>query len=346
MSKISFISKEYIASNDFKTITALIMEPDTVDLHGDITSEQEIKKACHNYMKKRELSTGVQHIKLDNNIAVVQSYCAPESLKLGEKEIKKGSWIGVFEVLNSNIKEAIKNGIFNGVSIRGLTEYEEINNSSDNSSDNSAKRRLFNIDVDEISIVDYPANNVKILSINKSRGENMEITFDLIKEALKKDKDLYEKLKNEFVEKEKPKSEDDIIKSLSPDLAEIFKSQQAKVIELEKAQNATIRKEFESKVAYIKKFTKTEDNLTDAFIAISKSHPEHYKSIEKTLNDAIDTIKKSDYLKATGSDNPEDKLTNTPESKVELIAKSLIKKDPSLTLERAIAKVYKENITE
>jgi len=32
-----------------KQVLFVVMQPDVVDLHGDVTSEEEVRKACHNY---------------------------------------------------------------------------------------------------------------------------------------------------------------------------------------------------------------------------------------------------------------------------------------------------------
>ena len=354
MNVFSIISKAYDCSEDFNTFTAIIMEPENVDLHGDITSEEEIKKACHNFMKKRGLNTGVQHIKISDQLAIVQCFVTDEPKKLGDREIKKGSWLGVFEPLNENLKKQIRDGEFKGVSIAGIAATKNIENHIQKSIENpykdSPKRRLSNIDVDEISIVDQPANNQYIVSFQKNLGAGVKINIEDIKKAVEENKELLEQIKKEYAEKPKepeaPKTIDDIYKSLSPELATIFKAQQDKVIELEKAQNEVIKKQFVNKVTEIKKYAKVDDGLSDALMAISKSNPEHYKLIDKALNTTIDTIKKGDFFNPVGADNPEDNTTNTHESKVENIAKRLIKENPNLTKEQAIAKIYKENIEE
>jgi hypothetical protein len=355
------IAKAHECSDDYNTFTAIIMEPDTVDLHGDITSEEEIRKACHKFMKKRELNTGIQHIKVTDKLAIVQCYVTDEPRKIGNKEIKKGSWIGVFEPLNDQLKKEIKEERFNGVSIKGVAATEDIesniqkeaNQNIDNNIQKSIenpykdkpKRRLSNIDVDEISVVDQPANNIKIVSFQKNKGADVKIKFEDIKKAFEEDNELLEQVKKELGEiKKEPKTTEDIYKSLTPDLAEIFKAQQNRLVELEKAANEEVRKSFVNKVTEIKKYANADDNLADALITVSKAYPEQYKLIEKSLYSAIDTIQKSENFAPVGADNPEDLSTNSTEEKVDSITKQLMKADPKLTKEQAISKVYKEQL--
>ncbi len=349
--KFNLITKALDKPNDFSIITMLIMEPET-DLHGDIATEEEITKASHNYMIKKALNNKLQHAVPTTDFALVETFILEEPKKYGDVEVKKGSWLGKFKIFTDEIKKAISNGIFKGASIGGKAKVTDvINKALDNPHKDKPLRYLSDIEIEEISLVDYPANNKVILNIQKNLdGENTKVPIKIedIKKAVEEDKELLEQIKKEYSEKPKgpeaPKTVEDIYKSLSPELAIIFKAQQDKVIELEKAQNEVIKKQFDNKVTEIKKYAKVDDELADALMTISKSNPDHYKLIEKALNTTIDTIKKSEFFNPVGADNPEDKTTNTHETKVENIAKRLIKENPKLTKEQAIAKIYKENI--
>nr|BFD33720.1 hypothetical protein GTC16762_33390 [Pigmentibacter ruber] len=349
MNKFEIISKAYKANKDYKTITGLILQPDVPDLHGDILTKEEVKKACHNYMKKKQLQTGTQHV-ISNDIALVECYVSENDIQFGDQIIKEGSWIGKFEPLNDKIKEEIEQEKFKGFSVKGtavteLLQQENIQKSKDNPYINNPKRKLSDVDVYEISIVDYPANNVQIIGFSKNLGgENakMAITIEDIKKEVEGNKTLLEEIKKEFGEK-KPLTKDEIIKSASPELALLIKQNEDMIAQYEKEKSEVIKKQFDTKVTEIKKFAKVEDSLADALMAVSKANPEHYKIIEKALNTTIDVIKKGEFFTPVGADNPEDKTTNTPQSKTDVIAKSLMDKDPKLTKEQALAKAIKEN---
>ncbi len=345
--KFNLITKSLDKADDLNIITMLIMEPES-DLHGDIATEEEIKKASYNYMIKKELNNKIQHSLPTNDISLVETFILDEPKKYGDVEVKKGSWIGKFKLLTDTIKSAVAQGIFKGASIGGTAKITEaINKSKENPYIGKPLRYLSDIEINEISLVDYPANNKTILAIQKNLGENVKINIEDIRKAVEENKELLEQIRKEYGEKikepEPPKTVDDIYKSLTPEIAAIFKAQQDKVIELEKAQNEAIKKQFDSKVTEIKKFAKVEDSLADALMAVSKANPEHYKTIEKALNTTIDVIKKGEFFTPVGADNPEDKTTNTPQSKTDVIAKSLMDKDPKLTKEQALAKAIKEN---
>ncbi|WP_397599132.1 XkdF-like putative serine protease domain-containing protein [Silvanigrella sp.] len=349
MNKFEIISKSYKFNKDYKTITGLILQPDLPDLHGDILSKEEVKKACYNYMKKKQLQTGKQHV-ISDDIALVECYISKSDINIGDQVIKEGSWFGEFEPLNDKIKEEIEQEKFKGFSVKGtalteLLQQENIQKSKENPYINNPKRRLSDVDVFEISIVDQPANNVQIIEFNKSLdGENKKMTIKIedIKKEVATNLTLLEEIKKEFGEK-KEQTKEDIIKSASPELAFIIKQNEDMLAKYEKEKTETIRKEFQTKVSDLKKYTPAEDNLIDALMAVSKNNPEQFKIIEQTLNSAVDTIKKSANFVPFGEDNPEDKTTNTPQSKTEIIAKSYMDKDSNLTKEKAVAKAIKQN---
>lgn len=341
--------KTILKSNqsDFSSFTAVIMEPD-VDLHGDIASVDAIKKAAHDYLKNQEMKSKLQHQKDTEDIALVESYILEDDKTFNEISVKKGAWIGKFQVNNAELKEKIKQGDYLGVSIGAKAVVEDINKSLANPYKDNPKRKLSEININEISLVDYPANNKTILSLNKSAENKQEgdiMTLEEIMKHLKNSSELMKEVKKELMDKvEHPQTEEDIKKSLDPKVLEILKAKEDRLAVLEKAHEENIRKEFLVKVEEIKKYAKAEDNLTEALITISKSHPKEYACIEKTLFDSIDTIKKIDLTKSTGGDNPNDILIQSSEQSVEEIAKSLMNKDRSLTKEQAVAKVYTDKL--
>ena len=129
------------------------MEPD-VDLHGDIASEDSIKKSAHNYLKNQEMKSKLQHQTDTEDIALVESYILEEEKTFNEIRVKKGAWIGKFQVNSEELKEKIKNGDYLGVSIGAKALVEELNKSLSNPYKDNPKRKLSEININEISLVD------------------------------------------------------------------------------------------------------------------------------------------------------------------------------------------------
>lgn len=107
--------------------TFIVMVADTADLHGDITSEAEVRKACHNYnlfCRKANLF----HVKQTEAFDIVESYIVPTDIQIDTNLVKKGTWVCVVQCNTPVLWELIKSGEVNGVSIGAYAEVEEIEN--------------------------------------------------------------------------------------------------------------------------------------------------------------------------------------------------------------------------
>ena len=103
LKKLKLIKK----SADFSTFTAVVMEPNAVDAHGDIASAETVKKAAHDYIKNQKMVCGVNHEEVTQDIALVESYLLKNDTDFDGQVINKGAWIGEFEVNSSEKKEQI-----------------------------------------------------------------------------------------------------------------------------------------------------------------------------------------------------------------------------------------------
>ena len=101
--------------------TFVVMVPDEVDLHGDITSEEEVRKACHNYNVNCR-QANLFHIAKTNSFDIVESYLAPVDMMLDDKFIKKGTWLCTVQCLDPKLFDLIKSGEINGVSIGAMAK--------------------------------------------------------------------------------------------------------------------------------------------------------------------------------------------------------------------------------
>ena len=113
-------------NEELKQATFLVLAPDEVDLHGDIYSADEVRKACHNF-NQHCMKANLLHLVETDTFDIVESYISPVDMVLNDVIIKAGSWISVLQVHSEEIWSDIKNGSLTGVSIggRATTEYLE-----------------------------------------------------------------------------------------------------------------------------------------------------------------------------------------------------------------------------
>lgn len=112
-------------NEELKQATFIVMVPDAVDAHGDITSEDEVRKACFNFNKFcRE--PNLFHLTGTETFEFAESYTSPVDFQLGDREVKKGTWLATIQAKDDNLWELIKSGDIDGLSIGALASVEEI----------------------------------------------------------------------------------------------------------------------------------------------------------------------------------------------------------------------------
>lgn len=119
------------ATNDeLMQATFVVMVPDEVDLHGDTTTEEEVRKACFNF-NKFCMKANLLHRVMTDSFEFAESYIAPTDFILGEKFVKKGTWLCTVQCLDDNLWELIKSGKINGVSIGAMARVEDLEEEDD-----------------------------------------------------------------------------------------------------------------------------------------------------------------------------------------------------------------------
>lgn len=103
-------------NEELKQATFLVLSPEEVDLHGDIYSAEEIRKACHNFNQHCG-TANLLHLADTESFSIVESYVSPVDMVLGEKLVKAGSWLVVTQMNDDTIWEEVKKGNLTGVSI-------------------------------------------------------------------------------------------------------------------------------------------------------------------------------------------------------------------------------------
>jgi len=105
--------------------TFVVMVPDEPDVHGDITSLEEVRKACFNY-NKFCMKANLFHITQTDTFEIAESYIAPVDFVLNERVVKAGTWLTTIQCKDSDLWELIKSGDINGVSIGALATVETL----------------------------------------------------------------------------------------------------------------------------------------------------------------------------------------------------------------------------
>lgn len=110
-----------LKTHDPGFVLSPILVPDEPDLEGDVISPEEIESAAHEYMASSQ-NVGVMHQRIvrSQDAQLVESYIARGDHKIAGHNIKKGTWMGGFRIVNEKIKQAIKDGKLTGVSIGGI----------------------------------------------------------------------------------------------------------------------------------------------------------------------------------------------------------------------------------
>lgn len=116
-----------------QTITAVVLEPNPVedgvtsDLHNDFYSAEEVKKACENF-NEHCFQPNIEHeLNVTKEVTeILESFILPVPARIGDQEVKKGSWLQVWKIHDPTLWELVKSGAFTGFSIGCTAEVEDV----------------------------------------------------------------------------------------------------------------------------------------------------------------------------------------------------------------------------
>ncbi len=121
--QVEFVAKADGAAADEQYVLGIVLIPETVDTQGDIYSEEAVRLAAFDYMARFSNGsgqTGLQHKgRLYTEVALVESYVAPVEFKIGDKLIRRGTWLMGWRILDAELWRKIKAGEYTGFSIGG-----------------------------------------------------------------------------------------------------------------------------------------------------------------------------------------------------------------------------------
>jgi hypothetical protein len=108
---------------ELKQVTYVAMLPDHTDLHGDYTSEAEVRKAKESFNKSM-MRANLFHLVMTDTFDVIESYLAPCDMVLNDQFVKKSTWLMTLQVHDDSLWQMIKDDEITGISIGALANIE------------------------------------------------------------------------------------------------------------------------------------------------------------------------------------------------------------------------------
>ena len=107
----------------------VVLAPDEVDAHGDTYSAKEIEKGMQSF-NKHCMKANLFHMVETQEAEIVQSYTTPVDMYIGDKFIKKGTWLQEIYFPETEVGEMLWQAVLNeeitGVSVGCVANVEEI----------------------------------------------------------------------------------------------------------------------------------------------------------------------------------------------------------------------------
>lgn len=119
---------QLIGKSDATTMEQLaygvVLEPETVDGQDHAMTDDDVKFTAHHFLAVQGIA-GYRHYK-QADATVVESYIAPCDFQLGGQLVKKGSWVVVMRVNDSDLWQQILRGEITGYSVGGFGKLQPL----------------------------------------------------------------------------------------------------------------------------------------------------------------------------------------------------------------------------
>lgn len=106
------------ADDELKIVTGIVLEPDSVDAHGDVISKREIEKAAHYFMENSR-TIGDSHRK-KAPADLIECYITMDETIINGQKVKKGTWVISVKILDDDLWKKVKDGYYTGFSVGGF----------------------------------------------------------------------------------------------------------------------------------------------------------------------------------------------------------------------------------
>lgn len=129
LNKKEVVKIEKAANEMERKALFVVLAPDEVDAHGDTYSAKEIEKGMRSF-NQHCMKANLFHMVETQEAEIIQSYTTPVDMYIGDKFIKKGTWLQEIYFPETEVGEmlwqAVLNGDITGVSIGCVANVEEI----------------------------------------------------------------------------------------------------------------------------------------------------------------------------------------------------------------------------
>lgn len=103
---------------DERTVLGIVLEPETVDSQKDIYSAEAIKQSAWGWAERWQ-KFGLMHVEIIPGVRLLETYLAPVAFSIGDRRIKKGTWLLRVRVIDDAVWADVKSGKLTGFSIGG-----------------------------------------------------------------------------------------------------------------------------------------------------------------------------------------------------------------------------------
>ncbi len=126
----TFVTEILKADEERRLVYGAVLKPGVIDSQGDKCSEREVELAAHRFLMSKisDVAIDEQH---DRDVPVeeacpVESYVTQDIVKMGDKELPKGTWIMVTHIPSDDLWDKVKKHQINGFSVRGWGKRKKV----------------------------------------------------------------------------------------------------------------------------------------------------------------------------------------------------------------------------
>ena len=106
-----------------RIVYSVVLEPNTVDAHGDVMTAEEIENTCHGFMHNGQVIGSMHNERI--GAYCVENYIATQDLDFSEgmygpQTVTKGSWVIGIKITDDAEWQKVVDGFYTGVSIGGF----------------------------------------------------------------------------------------------------------------------------------------------------------------------------------------------------------------------------------
>lgn len=164
-----------------RIVTGIVYEPDVLDAHGEFMTADEIEKSAHQFLKDFR-NIDKQHDFVASETEVVESWITKEDGKLGEQEVKKGTWLLSVHVPDDDTWGEIKKGELTGFSMGGVGERVEHIEKSETEQATGLLKVIKNF----LGVGDIKKGEVADKFASRAKSNNFWTAFNTLQDTLQK----------------------------------------------------------------------------------------------------------------------------------------------------------------